>query len=131
MPRLRPRLSARPGPLGAGLLLLALWVQALAPIAALRMEAAAVDPLAIGVICGHARDTADAGSTLERQTPPPARCDLCRLCCAGILTPTLPGAPAIARELRWFAVSWPIPPPPGSGSAARYVGQPRAPPAHA
>lgn len=125
--------SHRPPPirrsrfLGAGLLLLALWVQALAPVAALRVLSAAADPLRDAIICGHARD-ADSGLAGEQPAPSVPACGPCRLCCAGIATPTLPGVPPTAGRLRWDAVSWPMPPPAKPNRVNRYVGQPRAPP---
>ena len=125
--------SRRPSPigrfrlLGAGLLLLALWVQALAPVAALRAMSAAADPLRGAIICGHGLEAEDARLSLEQPAPSPA-CALCRLCCAGIAMPTPPGVPPVAGHLRWRAVSWPMPPPAEPDRVARYVGQPRAPP---
>lgn len=89
--------------LGAGLLLLALWVQALAPVAALHAMSAAADPLRDAIICGHGK-AEDASLSLEQPAPSPA-CALCRLCCAGIAMPTLPGCapgrrkPALARRV--------------------------------
>jgi hypothetical protein len=117
------------GCFGVVLVALALWTQALAPVAALRMVAAMSDPLRNPVICGHAVDgTGEARVTADVPAPALPRCDLCQLCCAGITPPTVaPGSPSIGILL-WHPVSWPIPPPTPSTSPACHPGQPRAPP---
>jgi len=116
----------RPGFLGTGLILLALWVQALAPLAALRM-ALAVPDMPGAILCGHPPDVDAIGAVLDQPEAPPT-CDVCRLCRAGMIPPPLPEAPGLARLLRWTAPAWPIPPPSHPKPAPRIAGQPRAPP---
>jgi hypothetical protein len=116
----------RPGPLGTGLILLALWVQLLAPMATLRMALAAPD-MPGAILCGHAPG-GDAIAASADWPVAPHDCDVCRLCRAGMVPPPLPAVPSAARLLRWTAPAWPIPPPSDPRPAPRVVGQPRAPP---
>ncbi|MCJ2143218.1 DUF2946 family protein [Methylobacterium sp. E-066] len=119
-------LHRRPGFLGTGLILLALWVQALAPAAALRM-ALAVPGLQGAILCGHPPAGDEIGASVDQPMAPPT-CDVCRLCRAGMVPPPNPEAPGLARLLRWVAPVWPIPPPSHPKLAPRVAGQPRAPP---
>jgi hypothetical protein len=116
----------RPGLLGAALILLALWVQALAPMAALRMALVAPE-MPGAILCGHTPGGDAIGISVDQPVPPPG-CDLCRLCRAGMVPPPLPDLPVLARLLRWTASAWPIPPLSDPTPAPRVVGQPRAPP---
>ncbi|KNY21619.1 DUF2946 family protein [Methylobacterium sp. ARG-1] len=116
----------RSGPLGAGLILLALWMQLLAPMAALRMALAAPD-MPGAILCGHAPGGDAIAASADRPVAP-HDCDVCRLCRAGMVPPPLPAVPAAARLLRWTAPAWPIPPLSDPRPAPRVVGQPRAPP---
>ena len=119
--------GTRPRFLGAGLILLALWVQALAPMAALRMALTAPGMLPGAILCGHPAGDDAIGATVEQPVAPPA-CEVCRLCRAGIVPPPLTGSPTVARLLRWIAVAWSIPPPSRPDAPQRITGQPRAPP---
>lgn len=121
----------RRGFLGVGLLVLALWTQALAPAAALRMLSALSDPLLNPVICGHAATVSDDGGEVEQPASTLPDCDLCQLCCAGITLPTLPRIAAVTRNLCWQPVVWPIPPPTTSTLPSCHLRQPRAPPSTA
>ncbi|SFM06230.1 DUF2946 family protein [Methylobacterium pseudosasicola] len=114
------------GFLGTGLVLLALWVQALAPLVTLRMVLAAPE-MPGAVLCGHLPDGDAIGASLEQPVAPPT-CDVCRLCRAGMVPPPHPKTPDVARLLRWTAPAWPIPPPSDPKPAPRVAGQPRAPP---
>jgi len=118
---------ARRGHIGVGLVVLALWFQALAPVLALRAMAFA-DPLAHAVICGHALDAADPAPAEEGEH---AACTLCGLCTAGLSGAILPDMPACGSLPAglWQAVAWPIPPPSPPLHSGRHPGQPRAPPA--
>ncbi|MCJ2125065.1 DUF2946 family protein [Methylobacterium sp. J-077] len=122
----RMTLRRRPGLLGTGLILLALWVQALAPVVALRM-ALAVPELQGAILCGHPPGGDEVGVSVEQPVAPPT-CDVCRLCRAGMIPPPLLEAPVFARLLRWTAPAWPIPPPSRPKPMPRVAGQPRAPP---
>jgi hypothetical protein len=124
-----PLLLGRRGLLGVALIALALWTQALSPIAALRMLVAMSDPLRNPIICGDAVDGSVVAQT-KVEVPASALpgCDLCQLCCIGISHPTLPADLAVIRILLWHPVSWPIPPPTSSTPPACYPGQARAPP---
>lgn len=97
--------------LGVGLILLALWLQALAPVVRLRLEA--VQPLqavAGAVICGH--DQAGPDGVGNPSAPAPGPCHDCPFCRAHA-SPPIPVAPQPSiRRLSWDPVSWPIPPPP-------------------
>ncbi|MEE7491501.1 DUF2946 family protein [Methylobacterium oryzae] len=126
--RTHPRLKRRrPGLLGAGLIVLALWIQALAPAVALRMAQASPGALPGQILCGHAPDQAgDFG--IGPHAPATGSCALCGLCRAGAVPPLLPASPGLARRLRWTAVTWPIPPPLRTASAPTVTGQPRGPP---
>lgn len=112
--------------LGTGLILLALWVQALAPMAALRMASAAPGMLPGVILCGHPAGD-EISASVEQPVAPPA-CEVCRLCRAGIVPPPLPGSPTVTQPLRWLAVAWPIPPPSRPNASPRVTGQARAPP---
>ncbi|MCJ2057689.1 DUF2946 domain-containing protein [Methylobacterium sp. J-048] len=116
----------RPGLLGTGLILLALWVQVLAPMAALRMALSA-SQMPGTILCGHPTGSDAISVSADLPATPPA-CDVCRLCRAGMVPPPIPDVPARAGRLRWTASAWPIPPPAHPKPAPRVVGQPRAPP---
>ena len=116
--------------LGTGLVLLALWVQALAPMAALRMALAGGEWLPGAVLCGHVAATSAVDVAVEPPFMPPA-CEVCRLCRAGLSPPPWPSSPVIARSLRWISVAWSVPPPSRLGPTPRFAGQPRAPPVFA
>ncbi|MCJ2080015.1 DUF2946 family protein [Methylobacterium sp. J-090] len=113
-----PPIRAR---LGIVLVILALWLQALAPGAALRLTAP--DPLAHAVICGHGAQAAVAS---EDGMPGP--CASCPFCTGIATAPLVPAGPQVARAARWRAVAWAPPPPPPPHRRARPTGQPRAPP---
>ncbi|MBA9063834.1 hypothetical protein GGQ91_003235 [Methylobacterium fujisawaense] len=125
--RSRSRLTRRrPGLLGAGLIVCALWIQALAPAVALRMAQA---PWALPgqILCGHGPDQATEVA-IGPHAPALTGCGLCGLCRAGAVPPLLPTVVGLARRLRWHAVTWPIPPPRPIVSVHRIPGQPRGPP---
>nr|USU33733.1 hypothetical protein NG677_08745 [Methylobacterium sp. OTU13CASTA1] len=107
--------------LGTALLVLALWLQALAPGAALRLPPP--DPLAHAIICGHGIEAAVAA---EDGMPGP--CAACPFCTGIALAPLVPTGPRVARTARWHAVAWATPPPIPSLRRPRPAGQPRAPP---
>lgn len=123
--------SAGGARLGAGLVLLALWLQLLAPAAALlaggvTSRALAAPELAIlAPICGHGALAAD-----DRGTPLPAacraRCDLCgRLAAA----PPLPSPPAPEpHRLTWRRIVWALPPPLPPHRPGERPGTARGPP---
>jgi len=119
------RLSTARRALSAGLLLLALWVQSVAPGLALH-AATSVDPLRDPVICGHV-----PGANVADEAPPPAgsRCKACPFCTVGPASPPIASAPQPSRALRWSIVTWPLPPPPASQPAPHRTAQPRGPPA--
>jgi hypothetical protein len=124
-----PLLIGRRGILGVVLIALALWTQALAPAAALRMLAAMSDPLRNPILCGPAVDGGEeVRSNVGVPAPAHPECALCQLCCAGVALPTLPSGPAAIRSVHWHPVSWPIPPPTRARPPSRCLGQPRAPP---
>lgn len=112
--------------LGGGLILLALWGQAIAPLAGLRIMAdpASIDPLVLSAICGHAEGSPAIG---DRSPAAPA-CKACPLCAVGLSSPLVPQAPSMARRQGWHALAWPIPPPSEPAHPHRPSGQPRAPP---
>ncbi len=119
---------AQRGIIGAGLILLALWLQALAPAAALRAMALAADPVAHAVICGPSGAETDPDE--PAQQAPHAACQLCGLCAAGLTGAILPAAPPALAAPSWrIAAAWPIPPPPARIVSDHPPGQPRAPPA--
>ncbi|SDA35102.1 hypothetical protein SAMN02799622_05992 [Methylobacterium sp. UNC378MF] len=121
-----PLKHRHPGLLGAGLIVLALWIQALAPAVALRM-AQATAALPGLILCGHAPDQAvDAG--IGPLAPAMAGCGLCGLCRAGAVPPLLPTLPGLAHHLRWETVAWLLPPSGLAASAVPVLGQPRGPP---
>ena len=107
--------------LGPVLVILALWLQALAPGAALRLPAP--DPLAHAIICGHG---AQAAVAAEDGMPGP--CAACPFCTGIMTAPLVPAGPQVARAARWNAVAWATPPPTPSLRRPRPAGQPRAPP---
>ncbi|SFG92004.1 hypothetical protein [Methylobacterium gossipiicola] len=107
--------------LGALLLVLGVWLQALAP--GLALARLAPDPLAGAILCGHTDARAVAS-----EDEAPAACPACPFC-AGIATaPLVPTGPALPRRTRWHAVAWATPPPCRSLRRPRPPGQPRAPP---
>ena len=116
-----------PRQLGVGLILLALWLQALAPAAALRFaaEARAADALVHAIICGQ-----DPGNALAAGLPTPVHaghesCPFCRCTAAA----PLPIAPEIVvRRVVWHAAAWPTPPPPLETRPPRSLARARAPP---
>ncbi|WP_027173743.1 hypothetical protein [Methylobacterium sp. 10] len=117
--------------LGGGLILLALWGQAIVPVAALRMVAdpvavvgSSADPLGLSAICGHAEGFPAIGD----QAPATPACKACPLCAVGLSSPLVPQAPSVARRQGWYALAWPIPPPSAPARPQRPSGQPRAPP---
>lgn len=127
---LPPRSMGRlPGLLGIALIALALWVQTLAPVGALRMMLSAPKDLPIGILCGHGPDGNGATASVEQQDPQARACDLCQLCRAGLAPPPVPTGPTLARRLRWRAVVWPFPPPVHRQPPSRWSARPRAPPA--
>ena len=119
--------------LGAGLIVLALWLQLLAPAAgvlsrARQAGAAAADALIHAVLCGQAQDLGrDLGSATELPAER-ASCDHCPLCrCAPALPlPVMPEA--LVARLVWQRVLWPIPPPLHGVRPPRTAVQARAPP---
>ncbi|GJE53884.1 MULTISPECIES: DUF2946 family protein [Methylobacterium] len=115
------------GIIGAGLILFALWLQALAPVVGLRMLGASADPLAGTVICSRMPAGDQAGPAEPEQH---AGCSLCALCTAGLAAIPLPPVPAsVALPAGiWRVVSWPIPPPAPLSAPDHPPGQPRAPP---
>jgi len=116
--------------IGTGLIVLALWFQALAPLLALRAMTA-VDPIAHAVICGRAVQASDPAVPADQA--PHTGCTLCTLCQAGLGAAILPDAPPAAALPAgfWQAISWPIPPPAALARLDRHPGQARAPPAYA
>jgi len=116
------------GLLGVALIALALWVQALAPVGALRLMLSGPEGLPGAILCGHAPDRAEAGAPDAQSAPAAPSCALCQLCRAGLAPPPVPLAPESARSLRWHVVAWPIPPPAHSVRANRIAARPRAPP---
>ncbi|MGU3539165.1 DUF2946 family protein [Methylobacterium sp. A54F] len=124
-----------PRRLGLAALLLALWVQALAPSLAVRALARAADPLAGAVICGHAPDVASAEApgpiTDPAEVPSPAHagCPACPVCAAGLASPLAPAAPDRQHPLRWRLAAWPVPPPAHPPVRPGRIPEPRGPPA--
>jgi hypothetical protein len=116
--------------LGAGLILLALWLQALAPASALmdrarQAQTTTVDALFHAAICGQ-----DPGDAVATDAPAdPAVCDRCPFCrcTAAAPLPVLPDARVGC--LVWQRITWPIPPPAHDVRPPRITGQARAPPA--
>ena len=133
MPVLLPPkpIGRRPGLLGIALIALALWVQALAPVAALRMMLIARADLPIGILCGHGPDDDGAAASVDQQDSQAPACALCQLCRAGLAPPPVPNGSTLARRLSWRAVAWPIPPPVYGQPPSRWSARPRAPPATA
>ena len=109
--------------LGGGLILLALWGQAIAPLAALRIPGAA-SALDHSAICGQG----ERSSAIEDRAPAAPACKACPLCAVGLSSPLVPQAPSVARRQGWHALAWPIPPPSVPARPHRVSGQPRAPP---
>lgn len=109
--------------LGGGLILLALWGQAIAPLAALRMSAA-VAALDHSAICGQGERSPAIGD----QAPATPACKACPLCAVGLSSPLVPQAPSLARRQGWHALAWAIPPPSEPARPHRPSGQARAPP---
>ncbi|WP_091715787.1 DUF2946 family protein [Methylobacterium phyllostachyos] len=116
------------GLFGAALIALALWVQVLAPVGALRTMLAGPEGLSGAVLCGHAPDRVATDASDAQSAPAALGCALCQLCRAGLALPQVPLAPELARSLRWHVVAWPIPPPAGFARANRIAARPRAPP---
>ncbi|MCE4226723.1 DUF2946 family protein [Methylobacterium sp. C25] len=114
--------------LGAALLLLALWVQTLAPALALHWDLASAGPTLDLTICGHTLAPGDDVSGVATPQPSMPGCSHCGLCSAGVATPTLPSLPVIARTLRWLVVSWPMPPPARGHAISKTLPQARGPP---
>lgn len=116
------------GIIGAGLILFALWLQALAPVVGLRLLGVSADPLAGAVICSKAESGDQTGPAEPEEH---AGCSLCALCTAGLAAIGLPPVPAsVALPAGiWRIVSWPIPPPDARAALDHPPGQPRAPPA--
>ena len=115
--------------LGTGLILLALWLQVLAPAAgvltrARQAEAANADALIHAALCGR-----DQGVSVAADLPTEGgsceRCPLCR-CTAAAPLPVAPGV--VAVRLVWQRVAWPIPPPIHAFRPPRAAVQARAPP---
>ncbi|MDP4023041.1 hypothetical protein Q8W71_10430 [Methylobacterium sp. NEAU 140] len=114
--------------LGAALVLLALWLQALAPAAGLTararaLETAAADALIHAALCGSA--TADPAADLPGAPPACDHCPFCR-CPAAAPLPLPPQA--APRRLAWSPALWPIPPPARPARPPRTQAQARAPP---
>ncbi|CAA2144851.1 hypothetical protein [Methylobacterium bullatum] len=109
--------------LGSGLILLALWGQAIAPLAGLRIPGA-LAALDHSAICGHAEGSPAIGD----QSPAAPACKACPLCAVGLSSPLVPQAPSVARRQGWHALAWSIPPPSQPARPHRPSGQPRAPP---
>ncbi|MEL6063011.1 MULTISPECIES: DUF2946 domain-containing protein [unclassified Methylobacterium] len=118
----------RPHPLGVALIALALWVQALAPVGALRMMLGPPGNLPPGILCGHGPDQAEPVSLVDRQGQTAPACALCQLCRAGLAPPPVPDGPTCAHKLRWHSVAWPIPPPVRASLEFHRSADPRAPP---
>ncbi|MGU3663910.1 hypothetical protein ACLBX9_06955 [Methylobacterium sp. A49B] len=118
--------------LSTGLILLALWLQALAPASALmdrarqaRAQATAVDALIHAAICGRVQDRAVAADA----PADPVVCDRCPFCRCTAAAP-LPVVPdARVGCLVWQRITWPIPPPAHDVRPPRIAGRARAPPA--
>ncbi|GEP09930.1 DUF2946 family protein [Methylobacterium gnaphalii] len=113
---------------GAALLLLALWVQTLAPALALHWDLASTGPMLDLTICGHPLGTGDAQAAAELPQPAMPGCSHCGLCSAGVATPAMPVIPRIARALRWHVVAWPMPPPARQRIVPIHLPQARGPP---
>ena len=125
--RMRKAGSARG--LGAGLILLALWLQVLAPAAGLmtrarQAEAATADALIHAFLCGRGQ-----GKSVAADLPTGGGvCDGCPLCRCTAAAP-LPVAPVVtAVRLVWLHVAWPIPPPGHGIRPPRIAVRARAPP---
>lgn len=118
----------RPSLFGAGLIALALWVQALAPLGALRMMLAGPTDLPLGILCGHGPDNVAPIAAVDQQGQAAPGCSVCQLCRAGLAPPPLPTRPTLARRVRWHAVAWPIPPPVRSQAECHRSTRARAPP---
>lgn len=116
------------GLIGAALIALALWVQTLAPVGALRTMLSGFESLPGAILCGHAPDRGEAGTSDDQSGPASPSCALCQLCRAGLAPPPVPPALEFAQSLRWGVVAWPIPPPARFALANRITARPRAPP---
>ena len=102
---------------GTFLLLLALWVQILAPVAALWAVTGAADPLAGLTLCGHSLSDANGDASDEdRQSASPS---LCGLCCAAIAVLDKPPPDASSVALAWAVLVFMAPP----GGPIRTVAQ--------
>jgi len=110
--------------------ILAVLVQTLAPVFALRTAvAAAADPLAFAEICSHANSASDAGSAPEGE---PSHDGCCPFCVAGFGAPMLLNPPEQAfvvlhREYR--GVTWLKPLEATPATPYRAAARPRGPPA--
>lgn len=109
--------------LGSGLILLALWGQAIAPLAAFRVSGA-VAALDHSAICGQGERSPAIGD----QAPAAPACKACPLCAVGLSSPLVPQAASVARRQGWHALAWSIPPPSVLARPHRPSSQPRAPP---
>jgi hypothetical protein len=118
----------RPSLFGAGLIALALWVQALAPLGALQTMLAEPADLPLGILCGHGPDDPASIAAVDQPGQGAHPCALCQLCCAGLASPPLPSGPALANRVRWHAVAWPIPPPVCRQAECHRSTRARAPP---
>ena len=131
--RMRQAGSARR--FGAGLILLALWLQTLAPAAgvltrARQAEAATADALIHAVLCGQGEGQGQGqGVSVAAELPTEgAACDCCPLCRCTAAAP-LPVVPDVtAVRLVWRRVAWPTPPPTRGLRPPRRAVQARAPP---
>ena len=94
---------------GTFLLLLALWVQILAPVATLwAVTGVAGDPLAGLTLCGHSlSDAVGDASDEDRQPASPL---LCGLCCAAIAVLDTPPPDASSVALAWAVLVFMAPP---------------------
>lgn len=122
----RLRCPSRARGLGLGLILLAVWLQTLAPAVRLHHDALqAVSSIAGAIICGH-----DPASPDEPGPTNPAhhRDHTCPFCRAPGIGPVAEApAPPILR-LVWNPVAWPMPPPPVLRQATFTSRRARAPP---
>lgn len=117
-----PRLHRVRDIAGVASLLLALWLQALAPAVASRVHAASalrLDP----ALCGP--NAGDGAAALPNQEPGCAPCPFC----SPVATPTLTLPAGAVRRPSWRFAAWPLPPRSVSRAEPRQDGRPRAPPA--
>jgi hypothetical protein len=117
----------------AGLIVLVLWMQMLAPVGDLLMraeaaEAATADAVIHAAICGRDFER-DGGTTVATDLPASSTaCDRCPLCRCTAVAPAPIVSEATIRRLHWRPASWPTPPPAHEPRPPRLPGLARAPP---